>query len=420
MLTRRDFIIGCSTSIAAFAGGRVSNLVFARDSAQAAQQDILVVVFLRGGCDALSLIAPTADADYNTLRPQLRVRLDGEQPGLLLNNSLDSSAGFALHPAAAAIKEIYDSQQMAIVHACGLTNGTRSHFDAMDYMERGTPDDKQTPTGWLTRHLALVNPAGAIPALASSSRLPTSLLSSTYAVAIAGDASNYRLGGHWKYGPRSQEVLKSLYAAGETALHQSGASALASIELIDSRIPRNEDDDPEEYEPEPGAQYPDSSFSDALKTIAQMIKLDVGLQVATVDYGGWDTHDAQQRVFGTQVENLSAALAAFYNDLAAYHSRLTILVQSEFGRRLRENNNGGTDHGHGGMLLLLGGNVNGGRMYGTWPGLANENLDRGVDLQVTTDYRIVLSEILERRLTNPHIDQVFPGLASYQPLGVVR
>jgi len=170
----------------------------------------------------------------------------------------------------------------------------------------------------------------------------------------------------------------------------------------------------------PITTYPAGGLSDSLKAIAQMIKLDVGLQVATLDFGGWDTHESQVPILGNQLDLLTRSLHAFYNDLVDYHSKLTIVVMSEFGRRLKANRSAGTDHGHGNLAMVLGGNVNGGRIFGRWPGLANAQLDHGVDLAITTDYRTILSEIVVRRLRNNRLGLVFPQISQYQPLGLVR
>lgn len=416
-LTRREFMVGCSAAIAAMAGGRIGNLVFAQDSAAAAQRDILVVVFLRGGCDSLNLIAPTSDVNYVAARSSLRVT---EAEGLELKNPVQATAGFKFHPAAGGLKELYDGNALAIIHACGLTNGTRSHFDAMDYIERGTPDNKNTPTGWITRMLTRMAPEGLIPAFASGSSVPDSLLNSTYAIAVGQKVQDFALrNSPGRYAERQTQILKQLYQQGDLPLHQSGLATLEAIETVQNKLPRDSEGNVIDYEPEPDAEYTEGGLSDALRRIAQIIKLDIGLQVATVDFGGWDTHDSQDRVFPDRVEELSRSLNAFYDDLAAYHGRLTVVVMSEFGRRLKENRNGGTDHGHGGLLMLLGGNVQGGRMHGTWPGLANEQLDRGVDLTVATDFRTVLSEIAIRRMATPYLSEIFPGFENYQPLEVV-
>lgn len=420
-LTRRSFTIGCSAAIAAMAGGKLSNLAFAAPG-DTTKRDTLVVVFLRGGCDGLNLVAPVDDEFYVAARrADMRIADKGAEAGLPLANALDGG-DFRLHPSAAALKELYDSQALAIVHACGLTNGTRSHFEAMDFMERGTPDTKNIADGWLTRHLTSVNATSALSAVSTSASLPIALLASTQALSMP-EPAEFSLWGHWKYGSQQQEALRRFYS-GKTALHQAGARTLGALETVGKHIPRAADGSPQPYTPEDGVEYPTDyrveELSVALQSVARLIKMDVGLQIATVDYGGWDTHEEQANVFPALIEGLSMSLAAFYNDMARYHDRLTMVVMSEFGRRLKSNDSGGTDHGHGNLMLTLGGNINGGRMYGAWPGLATEQLDDRADLAITTDYRTVLSEILERRLANPQVEQVFPKMGTYVPLGIAR
>jgi uncharacterized protein (DUF1501 family) len=416
--SRRGFVVGCSSAIAAMAGGRVSNLVFGADSAS---RDILVTVFLRGGCDALSLVAPSGDADYQSSRLNLLVKQGDPSTdansGWQLNNGL-APVDFRLHNKARPLHELYVSGDMAIIHACGLTNGTRSHFDAMDYIERGTPTNKSTSSGWIARHLRSIglvtDTPGQLPTVAASANLPTTMLGSPIAMSLSKPA-DFRLSRHWKYGDAQKAALRSFYN-GTLPLHSAGATTLASIDAIDAKLPKDSNGNPLPYTPETetGKEYPTdwyvSGFKDSLQCIAQLIKMDVGLQIASVDYGGWDTHQDQAYVFPRQVDGMARALAAFYNDVRNYHARLTVVVISEFGRRLRSNDSGGTDHGHGGMMLVMGGNVKGGRMYGKWPGLAVEQLDNRVDLQVTTDFRTVLSEVLVRRLANPSLGQIFPGI----------
>jgi uncharacterized protein (DUF1501 family) len=233
--------------------------------------------------------------------------------------------------------------------------------------------------------------------------------------------SNFSFSGYWKYEDAQRVALRSMYN-GDTWLYRSGTLTLDMVDLIENLNPGT-------YAPANGAVYPSGSFGDNLKALAQMVKMNVGLRVATVDLGGWDTHenqgDGSGGYFANQLTQLSQGLAAFYTDLNGsgannYTNRLTVAVLSEFGRRLRENANHGTDHGHGSVMLLLGGNVNGGSIYGTWPGLSVDELYDRADLAVTTDYRNVLSEILVKRLGNPYIDQVFPGFTDYQPLGLLR
>lgn len=420
-LSRRGFLVGCSAAIAALAGGRLGGLAFAAPG-DSADRDIMVVVFLRGGCDGLGLLAPADDRFYAAARSRsLRIADSGPDSGLPLANPL-SGGDFRLHPLAAPLKEIYDSKALAFVHACGLIDGTRSHFVAMEQMERGVIGAQTAADGWISRHLAAVGAQGLLPAVAAGASLPIAFAASTQAVAIP-EPAEFSLWGHWRYGEQQQRHLGRLYAGG-TPLHGAGRRTLAAIDTVSAHIPRDGDGSPLPYAPEEGVEYPTDyhvdELSRSLQSVARLIKMDLGLQVATVDYGGWDTHEAQADIFPNLVEGLSRALAAFYNDLARYHDRLTVVVMSEFGRRLKANESGGTDHGHGNLLIALGGGVNGGRMYGRWPGLATEQLDDGADLAITTDYRAVLSEILARRLANPNAGQVFPGYQPPPALGIVR
>ena len=412
-LTRREFLMGCSSAIAALAGGRITGLVFASPDDTHATNEIFVHIFLRGGCDGLSLVAPVMDANYVANRGTLRVLDTGPNAGLTIGNTLNAM-DFRLHPKASGMKELYDSNRLAIVHACGLTNGTRSHFDAMDFMERGTPTNKNTSTGWLTRHLQSSGNTGIFRSMAANAAIPASLLGSLNAVSIPNVAT-FKINGHYKYGPQQQAALNRLYTGG-SVVHDTGAITLDAITAVQSKNPANP------YVPD--VEYPSESYvaglTSSLKSVAQMIKLDMGLQIATVDFGGWDTHEAQNNFIANQIDGLSRALHAFYNDLSAYHSRLTVVVMSEFGRRLKANRSDGTDHGHGNVAFVLGNNVNGGRMYGNWPGLATEELDNRVDLAITTDYRTILSEIVVKRLGNPRLGIVFPGMGTYTPLGIIK
>ncbi|MCU0491151.1 MAG: DUF1501 domain-containing protein [Chloroflexaceae bacterium] len=420
-LSRREFLVGCSAAIAALAGSRVTNLVFA-NPADTTARDILVVVFLRGGCDGLNLVAPTGDRNYADARPVVRVPNSGSGAGISINNAI-APVDFRLHPRAASLKELYDSRNLAIVHACGLTNDTRSHFDAMDYMEAGLNDDKNS-NGWLVRHLNSISASGIMPAVSALGSVPKSLRGSSQALSI-NDVNNFRLQGNsTTYTNQQQEALRAMYAAAGSPIHQVGLSTLDAINTVNSKIARDSQNRPLPYTPEAGAVYPTqygTSLGNALRIVAQLIKMDVGLQVATVDYGGWDTHGDQNRFFGNLVEGLALAMHAFYNDMNRYASRLTVAVVSEFGRRLKENQSAGTDHGHGNVMFVMGGYVNGGKMYGSWPGLATEQLDNRVDLAITTDYRAVLAEILSQRLANPNVAEVFPRFSvPAQPLDIVR
>jgi uncharacterized protein (DUF1501 family) len=417
-LSRRAFSIGCSAAIAAMSGGKLGGLAFASPH-DTTQRDMLVVVSLRGGLDGLGLIAPIDDSDYVAARPaQLRITAKGDTAGIALNHALPGG-DFRFHANATGLHELYQSGDLAIVHACGLTDSTRSHFEAMDLMERGAEQGRPALSGWIARHLQSIGASGALPAVAANSSQPLSLMAAP-AVAVPNPAE-FGLSGHWRYSGQHQDALRSMYR-GTTLLDVAARHTLDAINTIGAAIPRDANQNPLPYETEGDHEYPTddavAELTEALQSVARLIKLDLGLQVATVDYGGWDTHEGQSYAFPTLVSGLSRALAAFYNDLARYHKRVTIVVLSEFGRRLKANNSGGTDHGHGNAMLVLGGNVRGGRMYGRWPGLAADQLDDG-DLAITTDYRAVLSEILAARLANPNAKTVFPGMANYQRLGLV-
>lgn len=387
-----------------------------------AKSNILVTVFLRGGCDGLNLVAPASDQFYITERkPESRVERDGDNKGLPLGNTF-ADADFRFHFKAQKLKELYDRKNLAIVHACGLTNGTRSHFEAIDYMERGTPDNKNTPTGWLTRMAANSDLSGALPVVSCSGTLPASLLACSKAIAIP-NVRKVQLRSDNRYKAIQETLLKKNYQ-GNSQIGINGIHTIGLIDTIASRIPHDASGKVTDYTPSAGVNYPNEYYSNelsnSLKTLAQLIKMDIGVQFATADYGGWDTHIGQGGRFPNLVDGLSRSLGAFWDDMSAYHDRLTIVVMSEFGRRLKSNDSGGTDHGHGNAMMVLGGQVNGGNIYGHWPGLANENLDNQVDLAVTTDYRAVLGEIITKSFNQNNISKVFPGFSQPKSLGIIR
>lgn len=418
-LSRRSFMVGCSAAIAAMAGGRLSYVAFGSPE-QEPNQDIIVVVFLRGGMDGLSTVFPIAGADrgyYEENRTNIAIPTSGA------NAALNLDGFFGLHPAGAPFFELYQAKKLAIVHAAGLTSDTRSHFDAQQYMELGTPGLKSSTSGWLTRHLhsAANLPAQIMmPAMAVGNLAPTSLVGSDETIGMTSPDA-FTFGGNWRYGDWQQQALRQMYT-GSSWLHTAGVDTLNAIDVVTAANPGN-------YTPGNGAVYPGGSFGDSLQAVAQMVKLQLGLRIATVDLGGWDTHEYQGDngggYFANQFNQLTQGLHGFYTDLSNVNGvdhtqRLTVVVMSEFGRTFKQNASRGTDHGHGNVMYVLGGQVNGGKVYGAWPGLNTEQLYDHRDLQVTTDYRRVLSEILIRRLGNPKLGFIFPNYSDYAPLGIVQ
>ena len=429
--TRREFLKAAAAAGAIAPLSGVRNLAFGAD---ASRDNILVVLFLRGGCDSLNLIGPCNDQNYidDRIAP-LRVLDGGDKPGIPLANSLDPAIDFRLHPAAAPLADLYQQGHLAVVHAVGLSNETRSHFIAQDLIERGAVSDasdqsagakSSTPieSGWLARYarLAGLDSLGpkAVAALSASNGVDKSLEGFGAALAIPDLSGGIGLAG----GEQLRAVLTALYSDQPGEVAAAGRLTLAKFATVDAGIPKAPDGRAMPYRPDGGAVYDEGGEGAArgLEAIARIIKMDIGLKIASVDMGGWDTHEGQQYHFNLLAAQLGRNIAAFWNDLAAYDGRLTLVTISEFGRRLRSNKSNGTDHGHAGAMLVLGGRVNGGRMYGRWPGLATPELDRAVDLAVTTDYRAVLSAVAGADLPPQRLAQLFPGFGPAGPLSIMR
>lgn len=405
MTTRRGFLTNPASAL-----GMGLNAV----APAAVQRDVLVCVFQRGGVDGLSMVVPHGEAAYYAARPELAIPKPGGAAG---RSAIDLDGFFGLHPSLTGLKGIWDAGQLAVVHACGSPDPTHSHFDAMDYMERGTPGRKSTATGWLGRHLASTQTLedSTLRAIGFGTLLQTSLRGSAAVSLSSLDAFKLRA---WDMElPNIRRAHGELYK-GSGMLAGAGQQTLASLDMM-QKVTGSAQAQP--YKPSGGAVYPGTPYGKALMQIAQLIKADVGVQVACADIGDWDTHADQGGVQGQLASHLKEfgdGLRALYTDLSAFLGRVTIVTMSEFGRRVAENG-GGTDHGHGNAMLVMGGNVRGKRVYGRWPGLAREQLYGPGDLQVTTDFRDVIGEIVSRRLRNPDLPAVFPG---YTPAfrGVVR
>lgn len=374
-----------------------------------AQRDVLICVFQRGGADGLNMVVPHGEAAYYQARPNLAIAQPNQQFG-----AIDLDGFFGLHPSLEPFKEIWNAKQLAIVHACGSPDPTHSHFDAMDYMERGTPGQKSDPRGWLGRHLAATQQSNDSPfrAVGFGSLLQASLRGGSATALTSLEAFN--LQANRLELPKLRAAHGQLYR-GSGMLVGAAQQTFAALEIMQKL-------NPSQYQPSDGAVYPDSPYGKALKQIAQLIKADLGLEVACADIGDWDTHVNQGGADGEMAANLAefaAGLRALYTDLSADLGRVTIVTMSEFGRRAAENGGGGTDHGHGNVMFVMGGNVTGG-IYGAWPGLQPEQLYGPGDLAITSDFRDVLAEILQKRLHSQQINQLFPEYLPSQSHNLVR
>jgi uncharacterized protein (DUF1501 family) len=306
---------------------------------------------------------------------------------------------------------------MAIVHASGSPDGTRSHFDAQDYMETATPGVKSTQDGWLNRYLHAREHADATPfrAVALAAQLPRSLQGTEPALAIG------QIGQFGIRAGQATDMLQASFeseyaAAADSVLTRTGGQAFDAVKMLKSA-------DPSKYQPENSAEYPRSGYGDALRQIAQLVKADVGLEIAFAEVGGWDTHVNQGSSagqLGTRLDDFSRGIAALARDLGDRMSDIVILTMSEFGRAVAENGNRGTDHGHGNAMFIIGGqNVRGGKVYGRWPGLAREQRYDGRDLAVTTDFRAVFAEVVRGHLGVSDTRTIFPGFNDTQKLGFI-
>jgi uncharacterized protein (DUF1501 family) len=381
-----------------------------------ARDPILVVVFLRGGADGLALVSPTSDPDFIAARPEtLRVLRQGDAAGRVIAQGL-ADVDFRFHPAAGAFADLYDAGDLSLIHASGLPEATRSHFDAEARIERGifganiVPGD---PSGWIGRWLQAVAPGGPMPALAVGAMRPASLIGAD--TAVAESLADLVIGqGYWL-----SDLLQARLASGfgnHGPLQRPVDDLIGLSDLVRGRFWSAEDQNLRPYAA--SVEYPqDNPLSGPLMTVAQSIKEDLGLRVATVDFPGWDTHVNQAPAFASQTATLSQALMAFWRDLGSLQQDVSVVVMSEFGRRLRSNTGGGTDHGRGNVMMVLGPQAKGGRMIGRWPGLANGALDEGADLAVVTDYRDVLTELLVGHMGLADPSLVFPGHAAV-PLGL--
>ena len=387
-------LIGTST-IPAF----LTRSVMAEATTAAANRKKLVVLFQRGAADGLNVVVPYREKNYYAMRPSIAIQE---------RDVLDLNGYFGLHPAMAAFKPLYEQGHLAIVHAAGSPDMTRSHFDAQDYMESGTPGVKATPDGWLNRALQAERLAGtpsAFRAVALGPQVPRTLEGKVQAIAL-NNLADFSVGGR---GPQTSPISNAFQAmydeSSDAVLHGTGQETFEAVKMLKAA-------DPARYQPAAGVVYPNTPFGNSLKQVAQLMKANLGVEAAFSDIGGWDTHQNQGSVNGqlaNRLKEFSDTIAAFWNDMGADAENVTLVTMSEFGRTARQNGTGGTDHGHANVMFVLGGRVRGGRMYGRWPGLADEQLNEGRDLTVTTDFRRVLGEAAYNTLGARNLGVVFPG-----------
>ncbi|CAG0951166.1 MAG: DUF1501 domain-containing protein [Anaerolinea sp.] len=365
--------------------------------------DVLVCIFLRGGIDGLNVIVPHGENAYYAARPRIAVARPDDNKADKDKRTLDLDGFFGLNPLLGPLHSIFKNGHLVAVHATGSPDPTRSHFDAMSYMERGTPGSYSLNSGWVGRHLASFNTENdsALRAVGWGTALQQSLRGYVSAVSLKSIV-DYHLGGREDAAAEMLAALNTLYAASPEALQTAATQTEAVLNMV-SKI------NVADYKPENGAKYnPQNDYALALMQTAALIKADVGMEVSAIDLGGWDTHQNQLNDHNRDLPALADGLAAFYADLGERMNRVTVVIMSEFGRRVEENASAGTDHGHGNMMMVMGGNVAKKPVIAQWPGLQLEQLDRG-DLKITIDYRDVLSEILSVRLQNPNLGAVFPG-----------
>jgi uncharacterized protein (DUF1501 family) len=364
----------------------------------------LVVIFQRGAADGLNIVVPHGEKNYYAMRPSI---------GIPQQQVIDLDGFFGLHPSMTSFKPLYDAGHLAIVHAVGSPDMTRSHFDAQDYMESGTPGIKSTDDGWLNRALQAEDARHraehtAFRALALGADIPRTLAGKVPAIALS-NVNSFSVGGRGAVPSPAASAFETMYDdSSDQILHATGEETFDAVKMLRAA-------NPAQYAPR--AEYPKSEFGNSMKQIAQLLKADLGVEAAFTDVSGWDTHQNQGGVNGqlaNRLRDFSDSIAAFWRDMGDDAQNITLVTMSEFGRTAHENGTGGTDHGHANVMFVLGPNVKGGRIHGRWPGLSNEQLNQGRDLALTTDYRQVLGEIVSKTMSPGSLEPVFPG-AQLQP-----
>ncbi|HEV2351855.1 MAG TPA: DUF1501 domain-containing protein [Terriglobia bacterium] len=418
-LTRRYFIKSAGLSLfgVGFVPSFMRRTAFALPQARAgAGKKILVAIFQRGAADGLNIVVPYGERDYYAMRPTIAIPIPRGTANAP-EAAIDLDGFFGFHPGLASLKPLFDQRSLAVIHAAGSPDNTRSHFDAQDYMESGAPGNKSAAEGWLNRFLQAQPEGDATPfrAVSITPRMPRTLQGAAPALAIQ-DVRGFKLWGTPApaalnaHAPASglDQAVESMYASASDPLMTGTAremlGAVSTLRQIGV----------ENYLPENGVVYPKGPLGHGLQQIAQLIKAGVGLEVAFAEVGGWDNHVNEGGVQGqlaARLKEFGDSLAAFHRDMGGRMADICVLTMTEFGRTARENGNRGTDHGHANAMFALGGPVKGGKVYGQWPGLRPEQLNEGRDLALTTDFRDVFAEALVRHMGAAHVSGIFPGFS---------
>jgi uncharacterized protein (DUF1501 family) len=397
MNTRRVFLK--NSALAIFGVGAIpswlTRSVYAGDVHGKRRKKILVAIFQRGAVDGLNMVVPFGEPRYYQLRPSIAIPRPDGTPA----SAIDLDGFFGLHPSLASLKPMFNARHLAIVDAVGSPDPTRSHFDAQDYMESGTPGLKATGDGWMNRALLKpVGPASPLRAVSLGSGLSRTLRGPNDAIAV-NNLNDFQVKDQ-----KSAATFESMYDhSHDTVLHGTGKETFSAVKIMQSIQKQR-------YTPANGAKYPGGKFGQNLQQIARLIKADVGVEVAFAEIGGWDTHVNEANQLSNNLTEFGQSLAALYQDLGDRMEEVTVVTMSEFGRTVRENGDRGTDHGHANVMFVMGGDIRGGKVYGDWPGLADdEQLYEGRDLNLTTDFRDVLGELVARHMGNRNLKAVFPG-----------
>ncbi len=430
MLTRRIFLRG---SALVMAGMGSTPLWLARAAAaEGKKRKTLVAIFQRGAADGLNIVVPFNDKRYHELRPSIGlnvpVQRNNGNGGIPINSVIDLDGTFGFHASLEPLKSLWDKGQLAVVEATGSPDSSRSHFDAQDYMESGTTS-QSLDNGWLNRALPHTEGGSAFRAVALGNQLPRTLRGDNEALSV-GNLQQFTLGNS-----DAASILQNMYASTpDLRVGRAGKDAFEAIKLVQSLPPitpagRGGAVVPAGAvagfvtgpgNPRPPQYQQGGELGANLQQLARLIKAEAGVEAAFTEIQGWDHHGTENQQMQQVLRQFSSAIGAFCNDMGDRMEDIVLVTMSEFGRTAAENGNAGTDHGHGSLMMVMGGPVQGGKIYGKWSGLEKEQLFEGRDLAVTTDYRAVLSELVRGHLGQQDLSQVFPGFTPGDPLGLLK